>query len=227
MKTIKIIFTGGTIGSTLLEGIISPHGEKPRALLEAYKVKYGTDLTQIADFSEPYTILSENIDGAVLGKLIEEVARSLKEGYKGIIITHGTDTLQYTGAALGYAFGMCSVPIILVSSNYPIENSRANGIDNLHGAVCWLQDYFTGGVWVSYQNEGEPLRIYRATRLLPHPQGSDRIESVGAGAAGFYDAQWNFCKNSAYTEQKDAILPLFPVKNLHILQLYHRTTSVW
>ena len=140
MKAIKIIFTGGTIGSTLSDGVIRPETGKPRALLEAYQVKYGTDLTQIADFAEPYTILSENLDGDILRKLIREVACALQDGYKGIIITHGTDTLQYTGAALGYTFGLCSVPIILVSSNYPIENPRANGVDNLHGAVCWLKD---------------------------------------------------------------------------------------
>lgn len=203
MKAFKIIFTGGTIGSTLSQGVICPDGGKPRALMEAYKVKYGIDLTQMADFSEPYTILSENLDGEVLYKLIQEVADAIKQGYKGIIITHGTDTLQYTGAALGYAFGLCSVPIVLVSSNYPIEDPRANGVENLHGAVAWVQGHFTGGVWVAYKNEGEALKMHRATRLLAHQQSHDALNGLG-------------CAH----ERDDEILPLFPQNGLsapHIL----------
>lgn len=213
MKKIKMIFTGGTIGSTLNAGVIRPDGEKPRALLEAFREKYHVDFTEFADYDEPYTILSEHLDGAHLSKLIRAVACAISQGYRGIIITHGTDTLQYTAAALGYAFGIGSVPIVLVSSNYPIEDPRANGVENLYGAVCWLKDSFAGGVWVSYKNEGAPVQIHRGSRLLAHPQGSDRVESVSQNA-GFYDAQWKFNFNADYTEKKDAILPLFPEKEL-------------
>lgn len=213
MKALKIIFTGGTIGSTLSEGIISPDGGKPRALIEAFREKYHVDLTEFADYDEPYTILSEHLDGAHLSKLIRAVACAISQGYRGIIITHGTDTLQYTAAALGYAFGICSVPIVLVSSNYPIEDSRANGVKNLYAGILWLRDCISGGVWVSYKSNGLPQQIHRATRLLAHTQGSDRIESVSDAVAGFYFGKV-FCKDSAYREEKDAILPLFPEKEL-------------
>ncbi|MBR5281025.1 MAG: asparaginase [Clostridia bacterium] len=196
MKAIKMIFTGGTIGSTLEEGVICPDGGKPRALLEAYKVKCGVDLTQMADCSEPYTILSENLDGEVLYKLMQEVAGAIKQGYRGILITHGTDTLQYTAAALGYAFGLCGVPIVLVSSNYPIEHPRANGVENLQGAVTWIQKQHTG-VWVAYKNEGAVLQIHRATRLLAHKQSSDTLDCLGCG-----------------NERKDEIAPLYPTNGL-------------
>lgn len=210
MKAFKIFFTGGTIGSTLSDGVIRPETGKPRALLKAYEEKYGVSLSELADIEEPYTILSEYLDGTTLFRLIQAVARALDQGYQGIIITHGTDTLQYAGAALGYAFGLCSVPIVLVSSNYPIEDARANGVANLRGAVCWLGDCISGGVWVSYQNTGEPVKLHRATRLLPHVQGSDLLQSITDTAAGYYDSQWNFHQNSWYTEKKDEIAPLYP-----------------
>lgn len=210
MKAFKIIFTGGTIGSTLSDGVIRPEAGKPRALLEAYRERYGVYLPEIADIEEPYTILSEYLDGTILFRLIQAVAQALAQGYQGILITHGTDTLQYTGAALGYAFGLCPIPIVLVSSNYPIEDIRANGVANLRGAVCWLSDYISGGVWVSYQNAGEPVKLHRATRLLAHIHGSDSIESISGTVAGFYDLQWNFHQNSKYLEKKDEISPLYP-----------------
>lgn len=200
MKAIKMIFTGGTIGSTLEEGVICPDGGKPKALLEAYRKQYQVDLTEVADLDEPYTMLSEYLDGAHISKLIHAVATAISQGYKGIVVTHGTDTLQFTGAALGYAFGLCSVPIVLVSSNYPLEDPRANGVQNLHGAICRLRECASGGVWVSYKNEGESLKLHRATRLLAHLQGSDRIDSFG--------------NTPAHREQADAIAPLYPTNGL-------------
>ena len=59
--------------------------------------------------------------------------------YDGIIVTHGTDTLPYSAAALSYALGNNCIPVCLVSSNYPIEDERANGVDNLHGAIRLIE----------------------------------------------------------------------------------------
>ena len=67
-----------------------------------------------------------------LAKYIKEQIES--EKYDGIIITHGTDTLQYTSAMLGYMFDDVSIPIVLVSSNYVLEDKRANGLINLSKA---------------------------------------------------------------------------------------------
>lgn len=224
MGKIKIIFTGGTIGSTLIEygdGVIGTDKEKPRLLLAAYKQKFGADLTEMADISEPYTILSEHLDGQWLARLILEVQDAVSQGYDGILVTHGTDTLQYTGAALGYALGLCSTPVILVSANYPIEQGDSNGLDNLHGAVCWLLDCpkDAGGVWVSYRNQGEPLMIHRATRLLAHAAGEDRVESLAGKIYGSYNQDWSFRLNPAYCEREDEIKPLKLETNQHFTGL--------
>lgn len=214
MKALKIIFTGGTIGSTLEEGVIRPDSKKPKALIQAFHEQYGVDLTRFADFDEPYTLLSEHLDGAHLFQLIEAVGNAVRHGgYRGILITHGTDTLQYAAAALGYAFGTCSVPIVLVSANYPIVDPRTNALKNLCGAIAWLRDCSAGGVWVSYKSEGVPIQIHRGTRLLAHPQGSDRIESVGNRPAGFY-VDRVFCADEQYCEKADAIAPLYPTNGL-------------
>lgn len=67
------------------------------------------------DMESPYQELSENNTG----KQIFTLASYLNEktgkdcGYDGIIITHGTDTLQYTAAALGYMFGDADIPIVI------------------------------------------------------------------------------------------------------------------
>ena len=133
---ILVIFTGGTIGSTCENGIISPDKEKKYRLLEAYFANGGK---AEFDTAQPYTVLSENLNGEHLSLLYKSVKEAISQNiYDGIIVTHGTDTLQYTSAFLSYMLGLCNTPVVLVSSNYPIDNPKANGVDNFTAAVDFI-----------------------------------------------------------------------------------------
>lgn len=199
---ILFVFLGGTIGSTLSGQYISPDIKKPRALLDAYSQKYGMDFEY--DMIEPYSSLSENNTGKELVSVINAIRD--KRGYDGIIIAHGTDTLQYTAAALGLYFGNGVVPICLVSSNYPIEDERANGLYNLYGAVSLIKAEKLRGVFVSYRNGDENIiRIHRATRLLAHDAFSDSLRSAKGSEYGYVDTQGAFYKNLDFCEQEDAL----------------------
>jgi L-asparaginase len=203
------IFTGGTIGSTAGNGLISTDGEKPRKLLLAYRTRYGLDA--VCDTSEPYTALSENADGHTLHLLLRSVREGMRGGYDGIIVTHGTDTLQYAAAALSYAAGSSSIPICLVSSNYPIEHPDANGLDNLHGAIRLIQEGSARGVFVIYRNPEDVTRIHRGTRLLRSVAYSDCFYSVLQQEWGYFDAQMTLHRNPRYRALPDAIPPLSDV----------------
>ena len=135
---ILFLFTGGTIGSTASGDTITTDSKKPYLLLETYKAAYGISFEY--DTKEPYTALSENNTGKTLRHLCESVKSHLDGGYDGIVITHGTDTLQYSAAALSYAFADIKIPVCLVSSNLPIEKKGANGIPNLRAAIRFGAD---------------------------------------------------------------------------------------
>ena len=200
---ILFLFTGGTIGSTVSGDTIATDSKKPYLLLEAYRKAYG--LTVEYDTAEPYTALSENNTGATLRRLCESVGEYLDSGYDGIIITHGTDTLQYSAAALSYAFADIKIPVCLVSSNMPIEKKGANGIPNLRGAIRFITEVGTPGIWVSYKNRGEDLRIHRGTRLLASTAFSDRVESIYDSYYGTFREGEPFRKSRRYRELPDAI----------------------
>jgi len=94
---ILFIFTGGTIGSTLKDGnVIATDEKKSYKIIEAYGKKYTIDFEY--DVCEPYTELSENNTGEHIRMLSTCIRSKLDCGYDGIIITHGTDTLQYSAA---------------------------------------------------------------------------------------------------------------------------------
>lgn len=169
------VFTGGTIGSSINNGYISVKDDKPYLLIEAYRKAFGIDFDY--DIIKPYAELSENNTGETLKSLIAALKPYVNSSYSGIIVTHGTDTLQYTAAALSYTLDM-SVPLCIVSSNYPIEDSRANGLINLAAAVKFIKNVALAGVWVCYQNLGEAPKIHRGSRLIAGQAFSDNLYSV-------------------------------------------------
>lgn len=138
------------------------------------------------DCVSPYTILSENLDGSHIHKLADCIHTHMRKpdkNYDGIIITHGTDTLQYMAAGLYHLFFDCTLPIVLVSSNYVLEDARANGFANFAAAVSFIRQHLGSGVYVAYQNnstEGElgPVYIHYGNRVLPYGIYSDTLYSV-------------------------------------------------
>ena len=201
---ILVVFTGGTIGSSLSEGVISPNDKNARMLLETYKAENKNHPEFAA--SEPYYALSENNTGETLSSLIFFVCNEIKKDYDGIIIAHGTDTLQYSAAALSYALGLNSKPVLLVSSNYVLTDKRANGLENFSRAVDFIRENHGTGVFVSYKNSDDRTYIHRASRLTTHHEYSDDIFSIKNLYYGSFNGD-TFIKNPDFTESADEILP--------------------
>lgn len=199
------IFTGGTIGSAARNGRISVDGSTQRLLLEKYAARYPFDFRY--DTLSPFTELSENFSGAHIAGIITAVSARVKD-YDGIIVTHGTDTLAYTASALGLALGNECVPVCLVSSAYPLDDEKENGIDNLYGAIALIKSGKEKGVFVPYQNErGGDITVHRATRLSTSLALLHQVYSVNDTPYGFVPPCGNFYKNPAFKEALDALPP--------------------
>lgn len=175
---ILIIYTGGTIGSRLKDNLISTDRKQKWELFDEIQ---GVEF----DYTEPYFILSEQLSGKNLTALIKCVGENLSKDYDGIIVTHGTDTLQYSAGALSLAFGQCTIPVVLVSSNYILDDLRANGKDNFKFAVEFIKEGI-GGVFVSYKNTGSKAEIHLGSKLLSHEIYTDDVKSLG-GPIGYFE----------------------------------------
>lgn len=181
---ILVVFTGGTIGSTVSNGYISPDKNKAYRLIEMYRSLHKNDVE--FEFAEPYTLLSENLTGDYLTALGSCLLKYITHGYDGIIVTHGTDTLQYSAAAMSYLLANAQLPVVFVSSNFVLDNPAANGLDNFAYAVQFIAHRQGKGVFVSYRNSDNIVYIHRGTRLLPHLPYSDDLFSVAGQYYGLY-----------------------------------------
>ena len=176
---ILVIFTGGTIGSSVKGDWISPDGSTQSQLLFEYRQKTKKDEVVFSTLA-PYNILSENLSAKQLNTLITCVTDEEQKEYDGIIVTHGTDTLQYSAAALDFTLQK-RLPVVLVSADYPLDDERSNGLKNFAAAVRFLKEKPQAGVYVAYKNALEKeVNIHLATRLLAHAEGSADLYSLEA-----------------------------------------------
>ena len=174
---ILFIFTGGTIGSRTQNDIISTDPEIPYRLIDSYKQIHGIDFS--FDAVSPYTILSENNDGAHIKLLSDTVNDALaSDRYDGIIIAHGTDTLLFSADIISLLTPADSIPICFVSSAYPPEDPRANALDNLHAAVNILKSGKFSGTVVPYRNHDNSVYIHRPIYLLEAQPFNDELFSL-------------------------------------------------
>ncbi len=174
---ILVIFTGGTIGSSTVGEYTSPDSKNNYLLIENYTSKHGSDIS--FDTSSPFSMLSENLSHIQLNDMIKAVSKGLDKDYDGIILTHGTDTLQYTAAALSYCFPIINIPVVLVSSRYPLSHPEQNGDDNFAAAVAFIKSKAGNGIFVSYKNEdAEQTHIHYGTRVFSHLEITDSVHSI-------------------------------------------------
>ncbi|MBQ4645596.1 MAG: asparaginase [Clostridia bacterium] len=172
---IAVIITGGTIGSRTNDKWITVDATTKYDLLKHYE--NDKDIT-FKTFS-PYNILSENLSAKELNMLQKELCERLSENYDGIIVTHGSDTLQCTSTAIEMAFGNCSIPVIFVSADYPLDNEKSNGYPNFRCAVEFIKNKIANGVFVSYKNDDELItNIHIPSRILMHNELNANIYSI-------------------------------------------------
>ena len=171
---ILVIFTGGTIGSSIKKGWADIDNDTQYLLLSKYN---DNDVEFVT--SSPFSVLSENLSAKHLNLLQKEIKDNLAKDFDGIIVTHGTDTLQYSATAIEYAFNGCELPIVFVSADYPLEDENTNGFVNFEAAVEFIKSKFAKGVFASYKNNNEDnVNIHIASRILQHGEYDSNLYSI-------------------------------------------------
>jgi len=133
LPKVSIISTGGTIASRVdyKTGAVYP-------ALTAEDLYYAVpELEEIAEIDAEilFSIFSENMTPKHWEKIAEKTSKQIEEGFKGIVIAHGTDTMGYTAAALSFALQKPPIPIVLVGSQRSSDRPSSDAAINLMCAV--------------------------------------------------------------------------------------------
>ena len=131
------------------------------------------------------TILSENMTPAIWQELARAVYKEIKSGVAGVIITHGTDTMAYSAAAISFMVDT-PVPIVFVGSQRSADRPSS---DNAMNAVCAASvatsDLGEVAVVMHATTNDDACAIHRGTRVRKmHSSRRDAFRSMGIDPLG-------------------------------------------
>ncbi|ACJ34406.1 L-asparaginase [Anoxybacillus flavithermus WK1] len=168
MKKILLLATGGTIAS-----VPSEEGLTPKLTAK--------ELTSyITIENQPYRLHSQilmNIDSTNMQpehwRDIAEAIYTHYDQYDGFVVTHGTDTMAYTAAALSYMLQNSQKPIVLTGSQVPIGFPKTDAKKNIRDALRFACED-VGGVFVVF--DGRVILGTRAVKM--RTKSYDAFESI-------------------------------------------------
>lgn len=194
---ILVLSTGGTIGSVTHNGVISPNSKTTVKLLSLYSEQCSDSIEfiqkRVAD------TLSENVTDSFYEALINFLLSFDKSQFDGIIVLHGTDTLEYTASLVSMVCRDFSIPVGFVSADLPLENPQSNGVENFKAAISYIKAGGKG-FFVPYRNRNDELKIHLSTRLLAADSVYDKFHSL-------CDKSIAHCKNNGIEFLNYPLLP--------------------
>lgn len=127
---ISIVSVGGTIASRVDYRTGGVHGiEDPREFL--HNVPEIGKIVNVRSIERPFTKMSEDMDYKDWQEIARVVSKSLNKGDKGVIVTHGTDFLHITAAALSFMLRDLTKPVVLVGSQRSSDRGSSDAGMNL------------------------------------------------------------------------------------------------
>jgi len=231
---IDIIMTGGTISSSLdvKSGGVKPL-TSPEKLFEFYP-----GIFEIADIKikNPFMKFSENMLPSDWQRIAKEVVKSLNDHEcHGVIVTHGTDTLHYTAAALSFMVKDLNKPVVLTYSQRSTDRGSSDAELNLFCAAKVALSDIGEVVLVGHGNSNDDFCyvLPGAKVRKMHASRRDAFKSINASPIAKVSKEgdieilrdyWKRKKRKAELdasfEEKVALIKYYPGQDPKIIDYY-------
>lgn len=172
MKRILMIATGGTIASKSTGQGLSPALTAEDLLSCVPEIK---EVCFVKDV-QPFNIDSTNVYSRHWLE-IEKIIEERYDLFDGFVVTHGTDTMAYTAAALSYLMQNIAKPVVLTGSQKSAYLRDTDARRNLFDAFAFASDerafgvnlVFDGSVILGTRAKKTRTRSYNAFQSIDYP----------------------------------------------------------
>ncbi len=172
-KKILLLTTGGTIASAPGgEGLEPQRSDVMERELQQLRTYYDISVADVMCLD------SSNI----LPQQWQEMARHIfenRQGYDGIVVSHGTDTMAYSASAVTFMLPGIDRPVVFTGSQLPLTDILSDGPDNLRTAFAMAASGCPG-VYLAFDRK--VMLGCRAVKV--RASGFSAFESVNARYAG-------------------------------------------
>ena len=223
MKRILMLATGGTIAS-----MESGHGLSPAITSEEIL----SHVPSVGELCQVEAVQLMNLDSTNVGPEhwlnIASAVRERYDSYDGFVITHGTDTMAYTAAALSYLIQDSPKPIVITGSQKSIALDDTDARRNLYDSFRYAVDrdshdvslVFDGKVILGTRARKERSKSFNAFSCVDYPERAvirdGRLIRYLAPRPYAYGAEPTFYQK---LEDKVLLLTLIPGMGAEALRL--------
>ncbi len=186
LPELAILSTGGTIASRIdyRTGAVTSQFDADDILRAIPR------LGEIAQFRahQIASILSENMTPSLWIDLARSIYAEIRNGAKGVIVTHGTDTMSFTASAVSFMLET-PVPVIFVGSQRSADRPSSDNVMNaLCSASAALSDLGEVAVVMHASTNDDRCAVHRATKVRKmHTSRRDAFASIGMLPLGYVD----------------------------------------
>lgn len=203
LPVISILHTGGTIASR----VDYKTGGTIAAFTPEEIVHMIPELKNIANIKSRLlsNMWSQDMRFAHYNIMAKEIEKEVKSGVDGVILTHGTDTMHFTSAALSFILEGINIPVILVGSQRSSDRGSSDAASNMISACNFITK----------------VKDFADVGICMHSTMSDNKCSILPG-----------CKvRKMHTSRRDAFKPIntipwaevtYPEGAVHILNHHYR-----
>jgi glutamyl-tRNA(Gln) amidotransferase subunit D len=184
LPCVSIISTGGTVASSVdyRTGAVTSKFEVQEIL------SLIPGLAKMAQFRsiQLSNILSENMAVSIWQEMAQAAYDEIQAGAQGVIITHGTDTMAYSAAALSFML-KTPVPIVFVGSQRSADRPSS---DNIMNMLCATKTALEGPSEVTVvmhaSTNDDRCAIHRGVRVRKmHTSCRDAFQSIDIPPLGY------------------------------------------
>ncbi|QGN06769.1 Glu-tRNA(Gln) amidotransferase GatDE subunit D [Halorhabdus sp. CBA1104] len=183
LPTISLISTGGTIASTVdyRTGAVTAQFDAEDVLRAV------PELAGLANYRGRVVanILSENMTPDVWQDLAEAIHDEIEAGADGVVVMHGTDTMQFTASAISFMLET-PVPIVFTGSQRSADRPSSDNVMNAVAAVAAAKSDAAEVMICMHAAESDDVcALHRGTRARKnHTSRRDAFETIGREPLG-------------------------------------------
>ena len=187
---ITLLATGGTIASRQTQEGLTP-ALRAEELIREIPLRPGLEIA----CRDVFSMDSSNIQPEEWSQLARAADEAMRVS-DGVVVTHGTDTMGYTAAALSYMLLGQTKPVILTGSQLPLGAPLSDAEENLS---CAIEAACQGvpGTYVCFNR-----KLILGTRAVKtRTMSFDAFDSVNHAPAGIIDSGGVHFLAPAWTEE--------------------------
>ena len=148
VRRVALVSTGGTIEKTYdeLEGVLTNAVSNLDVMLTKLELR-GIELVRIPLMNKDSRDMSDKDH-----TLIAKTAATMAEAHDGVVVVHGTDTLEVSGERTHALLPEPPVPIVFTGAMRPYELRNTDAVQNLTEALLAVQ-LMVPGVYLAMHNQ--------------------------------------------------------------------------